>query len=254
MRWLFAASAFSLTSILLSSCATAPTAPNPAKTTDSNSVTVDEFFTPPPTGNADDYYVLSSGDDDVEYSYFLDEQDYFSSRDVQDGDNSDHGKKFKFAHDLIKNGHGYGDHNHIHVHLQGPHHYHGIYIGVRDNDWTDSLALTAPEKLAVDTAIKMFHQCADAGIDTFKVDLKPYRLAFRTKKLAILAQLDSGKVTRDSARVMLDSAITLYLAQTDLLRKALVTEVKTCLTELDVFLKTRLTADQYAIWVRHRGW
>jgi hypothetical protein len=100
----------------------------------------------------------------------------------------------------------------------------------------------------------MFHQCADTAILHFKTDLQPHRLTFRTQKLAIIAQLDSGKITRDSARVMLDSAITLYLTQTDLLRKAFVAEVKTCLTELDAFLQTRLTPAQYAIWVRHRGW
>jgi hypothetical protein len=231
---LIAASAFGLTTILLSGCASSPTSSTPTTPTDTNSVTVDEFFTPPPTGEADDYYVLSNGDDDVQYSYFLDEQDYFDARDAKD-DNGEHDRKFKFAKGLFKNGHGYGDHNHIHFHLKGAHHYHGIYIGVRDEDWTDSLALTPAEKLSIDSGMKAFHHCADAAIDTFKIDLKPFR-------------------TRDSARVMLDSAISLYLTETDLLRKSFVAEVKVCLTELDAYLHTRLTAAQYAIWVRHRGW
>ena len=232
--------------LVLSSCTNTMNAPVPGSSNPTNTLSVDELFTPPPSGNADDYFVLNSGDDDVEYSYFLDEQDYFDSRDKKGNDH--------FSDELVKNGHGYGDHNHIHEYEKGEHHYHGDYHGNHEDDWTDSLQFTDIEKLQIDTAMKQFHVCADASLDSFKVALKPFRAEFRLKKIAILATLDSGKITRDSARTLLDSAIATYLSETSLLRKSLAAEVKVCLTELDAYLVTRLTPAQYAIWLRHRGW
>src|SRR5689334_13827826 len=109
-------------------------------------------------------------------------------------------KYYVFIHDYAKRGHGYGDHNHIHEFVKGPHHYHGVYIGKRRVDWTDSLALTDSQKVRIDTAMLHFKDCAKAAIDSFRTALKPYRSEFRTSRLAILAQLDSNKITRDSAR------------------------------------------------------
>jgi hypothetical protein len=232
----------------LSSCATQnPTQPTPTATT--NTVTLDEFYTPGPSGEADDYYVLSDGEDDVEYSYFLDEQDYLNARDMPSGN-----KRYIFIHDYVKHGHGYGDHNHIHEFVKGPHHYHGVYIGHRAPDWTDSLQLTTAEKLQIDSAMIHFQSCSKADVDSFRVRLKPYRDTFRVARIAILAQLDSGKITRDSARTLLDTAIVKYETSTQLLRSAFVADLTTCRTQLDVEIQGILTPTQYAIWVRHRGW
>jgi hypothetical protein len=242
------AAAVILFAFTLSACATRfSTEPQPTNTT--NTVQVEEFFTPPPNGEADDYYILYDGEDDVEYSYFLDEQDYFNALDSK-GDT----RYYIFIHDYAKHGHGYGDHNHIHRFVKGPHHYHGVYIGKRRMDWTDSLALTDSQKVRIGTAMVNFRTCAKGAIDSFKVDLKPYRTEFRTTRLAILADLDSGKITRDSARLLLDSAIVKYETQTSLLRSAFVTDLAVCRTELDVEVQAILTPAQYAIWLRHRGW
>lgn len=233
---------------LLGGCKTEnPTQPTPTATT--NTVTLDEFFTPGPSGEADDYYVLVNGEDDVEYSYFLDEEDYLKARDM-----SGNSHYYVFIHDYVKRGHGYGDHNHIHEFVKGPHHYHGVYIGHRAPDWTDSLQLTAAEKVQIDTAMMHFRSCSGAEVDSFRARLKPYRDSFRIARLAILSQLDSGKITRDSARLLLDTAIVKYEASTQLLRTAFVADLEVCRTTLDVEIKAILTPVQYAIWVRHRGW
>jgi hypothetical protein len=232
----------------LSSCATNnPTQPTPTATT--NTVTLDEFFTPAPSGEADDYYVLVDGQDDVEYSYFLDEQDYLNARDV-----SGNTRYYVFIHDYVKRGHGYGDHNHIHEFVKGPHHYHGVYIGHRAPDWTDSLQLTTSEKVRIDTAMMHFIACSKADVDSFRVQLQPYRDSFRVRRLAIIAELDSNKITRDSARALLDSAIVKYEAETQLMRAGFVADLATCRAALDAEIQAILTPVQYQIWVRHRGW
>ncbi len=234
----------------ISGCASKfSTEPTPTATT--NTVTLDEFFTPTPSGEADDYYILVDGEDDVEYSYFIDEQDYLNARDYDGKGNKNY---YIFIHDYVKRGHGYGDHNHIHEFVKGPHHYHGVYIGHRAPDWTDSLALTATEKLQIDTAMMHFRACSKESVDSFRTQLKPFRAEFRAKRLSILADLDSGKITRDSARLLLDSAIVKYEAQTQLLRTSFVAELAVCRTTLDVDIKAILTPAQYQIWVRHRGW
>src|ERR1051325_2237348 len=237
-----------LISAWLSSCATNnPTQPTPTATT--NTVTLDEFFTPAPNGDADDYYVLVDGQDDVEYSYFLDEEDYLKARDY-----TGNTRYYIFIHDYVKRGHGYGDHNHIHEFVKGPHHYHGHYIGHRAPDWTDSLQLTVAEKLRIDTAMTHFIACSKADVDSFRVQLEPYRDSFRVRRLAIIAQLDSGKITRASARALLDSAIVKYEAETQLRRAGFVADLGTCRATLDTEIQAILTPAQYAIWVRHRGW
>jgi hypothetical protein len=238
-----------LGALSLVSCAENPAEPDPARTTESEGVS--EFYTTIPSGSADDYYLMYEDEDDVEYSYFLDEDEYVEVR-----DNGGKHAKYKFRFEKIKNGHGYGDHNHMHVHRKGGHKYHGIYIGLkrRAKNWTDSLAITDSQKIGIDSAFRNFRQCSKATLDSFKVEFKPFRDEFRTEKRSILAQLDSGSITRDSARVLLDSAISEYEAKTDLLREALNTELKACRTELDADIKTILTPAQYDIWVRHRGW
>jgi hypothetical protein len=230
----------------LSSCATRfSTEPAPTTTTQ-NAVTLDEFYTPAPNGDADDYYVLQPGEDDIEYSYFIDEQDY--------NDALDHHHPDPFLQKLLKEGHGYGDANHIHEFVKGPHHYHGPYIGIRRKDWTDSLALTDTEKIQIEQAMTAFLQCSDTALITYRTDLAPYRAEFRTNRLAIIAGLDSNLYTRDSARTLLDSAIVKYEAETDLLRAGFEVDIKGCLTDLDMSTQTILTPAQYAIWIRHRGW
>jgi hypothetical protein len=243
-----------LLSLLLvaSSCATQnSTEPNPSNTTTSNSQAVDEFYTPAPSGSADDYFVLASGEDDVEYSYFIDEEDYLKARDLDEHSGDKH---YVFVHDLVKHGHGYGDHNHIHIHLKGPHHYHGHYIGIRRMDWTDSLAVTDSQKVRIAVAMRSFDSCARPLLDSFRVQLKPYRDEFRATRLSIIAKLDSNLITRDSARGLMDSAIVKYEAETELLRAGLTTDLEGCRSELDAAIQTILTPVQYAIWVRHRGW
>jgi len=241
----------------LASCATeSATEPTPSTNADTNSISVDEFFTPLPSGAADDYYLLGDGEDDIEYSYFIDEDDYVFVRDYQEG--HDHGKDkyYKDAKKYIKNGHGYGDHNHIHIHLKGPHKYHGVYVGIkrRKVDWTDSLRLTKEDKLAIDTAMRNFRECAKSTLDSFSMMIKPFRENFRTARMQIIVQLDSGLITRDSARLLLDSAIAKYETETELLRQSMIVDLNACLTELDLYLKARLSPAQYDLWVRHRGW
>lgn len=239
-------------SLVLASCANRnPTEPAPSQTT-TNSTTLDQFYSPGPTGEADDYYIMTDSEDDVEYSYFLDEQDYFAARDAADNANSN--PHYIFIREYVKKGHGYGDHNHMHVHMKGGHHYHGIYIGRRRHDWTDSLQLTVVEKRGIDSAMREFMLCAKNAVDSFAAQLKPFRQTFRATKLSILNKLDSGLITRDSARGLLDSAIVTYEAATRLLRQAFITELRVCRTELDVRIRAILTPEQYAIWVRHRGW
>ena len=233
---------------LLTSCATQfSSEPTPSQPTQ-NSVSLDEFYTPSPSGEADDYYLLLPGEDDNDYSYFLDEQDYYTALD-HGGD-----AHYKFIHNFLKKGHGYGDLNHIHVHIPGPHHFHGVHIGIKHTDWTDSLALTDSQKVKIGYAMIAFRQCAAASVDSFQVALKPFREEFRDSRIAILNGLDSDRYSRDSARALLDSAIVKYEAETNLLRSAFAADLSTCLAELDVAVRAILTPVQYAIWVRHRGW
>jgi hypothetical protein len=237
--------------LLVASCATQnSTEPNPANTT-TTSTTLDEFYTPAPSGSADDYYVMVNGEDDVEYSYFIDEEDYFKARDLDEHSGD---RRYVFVHDLVKKGHGYGDHNHIHVHIKGPHHFHGHYIGVRRVDWTDSIALTDSQKVRIDTAMRNFKECSLPILDSFRVQMKPFRDEFRATRLAIINSLDSGAITRDSARELLDSAIVKYETETNLLRDGMVADLRECRTELDLAIQTILTPVQYEIWARHRGW
>lgn len=240
---------------LFTSCATTstnePDPSRPAETTETEA----EFYSLGTFGEADDYWLFFEDENDVEYSYYLDETHYvFIVGD--DDDSDDDGKMKKWKH-RVKRGHGYGDHNHIHIHWKNrsknPDRRH-IHINVRRHHWADSLKLTAEQKLAVDTAMREFKVCAKSTLDSFKVLFKPLRDEFRLAKLAILVQLDSGAITRDSAYVMLDSAIATYEAKTEILRIALKAEIRACLVELDAFMQTRLTPDQYAIWVRNRGW
>jgi hypothetical protein len=239
-----------LTAITLASCAT-KYPDQPSTTTTTNTITVDEFFTPLPNGNADDYYVMNDTDDDVDYSYFLDEQDYLSTQNAVDNDDQD--PHYRFMVQYVKGGHGYGDHNHIHEFVKGSRHNHGVYIGDRREDWTDSIALTVTEKSEIDTAMTAFLQCAAVSIDSFRVDLKPYRDTFRVRRLAIIASLDSGTITRDSARILLDTAIVHYEAQTQALRTVFIADLTVCITELSADIRNILTPVQYAIWLRHRG-
>jgi hypothetical protein len=238
--------------LLVASCATQnPTEPNPSNTS-ANSTTIDEFYTPGPNGSADDYYLMTDGEDDIEYSYFIDEQDYLKARDMDDEHDGD--EHYVFISKLVKRGHGYGDHNHIHIHLKGPHHYHGHYIGVRRVDWTDSLALTDSQKVRIDTAMRNFKLCVKPLLDSFKVQMKPYRDSFKVQRRAIIAQLDSGSISRDSARALLDSAIVKYEAITEQMRKGLTEDLKDCRTDFDAAIQLILTPAQYDIWVRHCGW
>lgn len=245
--------AVAFAALTLSSCATKyPT--QPATPTTTNSVTVDEFFTLPPNGEADDFYFLSDTEDDVDYSFFLDDQDYENAlHDVNTGDTTD--VHYRFIIRYVKNGHGYGDHNHIHEFVKGSKHDHGDYIGDEGHeDWTDSIALTDLEKSEIDTAMISFLDCARPAIDTFATKLAPYRDTFRVQREAIVLDMDSGKITRDSARIELDTVIVRYQAATLPIRTAFFNDLATCRTELDLTVKLILTPTQYAIWVRHRGW
>ena len=232
----------------LASCAIRfPTDPTPSAP--QNSITLDEFFTPAPNGNADDYYLLLPGEDDIDFSYFIDEQDYFFALDHPSDPH------YIFAHNLIRGGHGYGDANHIHEFVRGPHHHHGPYIAIRHTDWTDSLALTDTEKIQIEQAMTAFLQCAAASINSFKVASDTPRAYFRQSRIAIIVGLDSGLYPRDSARTLLDSAIVKYEAETDSLRTKFVADLATCRVALDADIKNNiLTPVQYAIWLRHRGW
>lgn len=243
--------AVAFAAITLSSCATKyPTQPATATTT--NTITLDEFFTLPPNGDADDFYILNDTEDDVDYSFFLDEQDYLKSlHDANDGDNDPH---YKFIVQYVKNGHGYGDHNHIHEFVKGSKHNHGVYISDHEEDWTDSLRLTEIEKSEIDTAMISFLDCATPAIDSFAVRLAPYRDTFRVQRAAIVASMDSGTITRYSARIELDSAIAFYESATLPLRTAFFNDLATCRTELTLTIQVILTPTQYAIWLRHRGW
>lgn len=240
-----------LTAITLASCATKyPDQPSTATTT--NTITVDEFFTPLPNGDADDYYFLNDTEDDVDYSFFLDEQDFLATQNAADNDDQD--PHYHFMEQYVKNGHGYGDHNHIHEFVKGSKHHHGIYIGDEREDWTDSIALTMVEKTEIDTAMISFLQCAAVSIDSFGIHLQPYRDTFRVRRLAIIAEMDTGKITRDSARTLLDTAIVHYEVQTQALRTVFIADITVCVTELSADIRNILTPTQYAIWVRHRGW
>ena len=239
-----------VTAITLASCATKyPDQPSTATTT--NTITVDEFFTPLPNGNADDYYFLNDTENDVDYSFFLDEQDFLATQNAADNNNQNSSDQFMVKY--VKGGHGYGDHNHIHEFVKGSHHNHGVYISTRQEDWTDSIALTITEKSEIDTAMISFLQCAAVSIDSFRVDLQPYRDTFRVRRLAIIASLDSGKITRDSARTLLDTAIVRYEAQTQAQRTIFIADITVCITELSADIRNILTPVQYAIWLRHRG-
>jgi hypothetical protein len=250
-----AVAALAISGLLFTSCATTSTSePDPSRQAETTE-TEAEFYTLGTFGEADDYWLYFENENDIEYSYYLDETHYvFIVGDDRDDDDDGKMKKWKRR---VKRGHGYGDHNHIHIHWKNrsnhPDRRH-VHIKVRRQHWADSLKLTHEQKLAIDTAMREFKLCAKSSLDSFKVLFKPLRDEFRLAKLDILAKLDSGVITRDSAYVMLDSAIVLYEAKTEILRTSLKTELRACLVELDAFMQTRLTAEQYAIWVRNRGW
>lgn len=234
--------------LLLASCATEPIVA-PVDQTPVNTIYLDEFYTPMHFGSADDYFIMYDDDDDNAYTYFLDERDYIVYRNTEDDDDGHEGKH------KIKRGHGYGDYNHLHKHWKiRNHRVDFIMVGVRRIDWTDSLALTRQQMIAVDSGMRLFHECANTSLDSFRVLLKPAREEFRLAKMGILAQIDTAGLSRDSARTLLDSAIERYETKTELLRNAMKEELKSCLTELDAYMQTKLTPAQYEIWIRHRGW
>src|SRR5687768_12767574 len=92
--------------LIFSSCATTsstePDPERPATTTLSEA----EFYTPGPTGDADDYWLFEEGEDDVEYSYYVDEDHYYYVVNDRDDNDDDEGKK-KWKK-RFKRGHGYG--------------------------------------------------------------------------------------------------------------------------------------------------
>jgi hypothetical protein len=192
--------------------------------------------------------MLMPGENDDDFSFFLDEQDYVQCRNDDDGHGPHH-----FGHELIDEGHEFGEHGHMHIHVNPPGQIR-VLIGVHFDDWTDSLKFTDTERKSIDTAMKAFLACADSAIDSFRLALEPDRDSFKVQRHAIVVRLDTGGISRDSARMLLDSAIAKYDTATSKLRAEFTLEISGCLKELDVFLKTRLTASQYAIWVRHRGW
>lgn len=238
--------------LFFASCATTSTSePDPDRNTTTQSEA--EFYTPSPFGGADDYWLFFDGEDDVEYSYYLDEDHYYYVINDDDDDDDDDGKK-KWKK-RVKRGHGYGDHNHIHLHWKDRgNNGRRIHIHVRRNHWADSLQLTSEQKLAIDTAMKQFKECAKESLDSFKVAFKPFRDEFRTEKMRILGLLRADSIGRDTAYVLLDSAIERYETATEFLRAGLQVELQSCFAELDAFLMARLTPLQYAIWVRNRGW
>jgi hypothetical protein len=239
--------------LFFSSCATTSTSePDPARTTTTE--TEAEFYTPAPSGNADDYWLFYEDEDDTEYSYYLDEDHYYYV--IQDEDDSDDDEGKKKWKSRYRRGHGYGDHNHYHVHWKKKSKKGGrhIHIEVRRRHWSDSLQLTSEQKPAIDTAMKQFNECAKETLDSFKVAFKPFRDEFRAEKMRILQLMNADSITRDSAYVLLDSAIERYEDQTDFLKAGLQVELQSCYEELDAFMRTRLTPVQYEIWVRNRGW
>jgi hypothetical protein len=232
--------------LFFSSCATtSSTEPDPERPS-STSLSEAEFYTPAPSGDADDYWLFEEGEDDVEYSYFLDETHYTYAVQHENEDGK-WGKR-------IKRGHGYGDANHIHIHWKDRNPGKRIYVKVRRRHWADSLQLTDSQKVQLDSGMKAFKECAKEALDSFKVAFKPYRVEFRTEKLRILALLDSNLITRDSAYMLLDSAIQRYEDQTQILKAGLQVEIQSCLQEFDAYMMTVLDARQYEIWKRNRGW
>lgn len=243
--------AFVIGGFLFTSCATTSTSePDPVRPAETTKAEA-EFYTPAPGGNADDYWLFYEDEDDTEYSYYIDEEHYvYVAGDEDDGDDDEGKKKWKKRY---KKGHGHGDYNRIHHHLKKKQKAHQ-HISVKVRHWSDSLQLTADQKRSIDTAMIEFKACSKATLDSFKVLYKPARDSFRVEKQAIIQQYKTSAITRDSAYVLLDSAIERYEATTKLLREGLVAEMKGCLAELDAFMITRLTPLQYAIWQRNRGW
>ncbi len=240
-----------ISGLFFSSCATTSTEPDPERPS-TTTLSEAEFYTPGPTGDADDYWLFEQGEDDVEYSYYLDEDHYsYVVNDRDDNDDNDGKKKWKKR---FKNGHGYGDDNHIHIHWKDRNPGKRIYIRIRRQHWADSIRLTDSQKVALDSGIKEFKACAKESLDSFKVAFKPYRVAFRAEKMRIIGLLDSNLVTRDSAYILLDSAIERYEDQTKLLKAGLQVELQSCYQEFDAYMMTVLEPRQYEIWKRNRGW
>src|SRR4051812_19196363 len=62
--------------LFFSSCATtSSTEPDPERPS-TTTLSEAEFYTPGPSGGADDYWLFEDGEDDVDYSYYLDETHY----------------------------------------------------------------------------------------------------------------------------------------------------------------------------------
>jgi hypothetical protein len=239
--------------LFFSSCATtSSTEPDPERPSSTVTLSEAEFYTPGPSGEADDYWLFESTDDDVDYSYYLDEDHYYYVvNDHNDSDDDGGKKKWK---NRLKRGHGYGDDNHIHIHWKEKHPGKRIYVRIHRRHWADSIALTDSQKVLLDSGMKAFKECAKESLDSFKVAFKPYRVAFRAEKMRIIGLLDSNLITRDSAYMLLDSAIERYEDQTKLLKAGLQVELQSCYQELDAYMMTVLDARQYEIWKRNRGW
>ena len=237
-RWTALLTTISLGTLLLSSCSKFSTEPSSTATT---TTAVQQFLTPWTGGAPDDALLFGSDFDAPQFSLFLDDTDAKAANDPMDSD-----RRSGFDRDLARRGHGFG-------HEDGRGHR-----GDGDHDgrssWVDSLQLTDAQKLSVDTAMSMMHTCADTVLATYRTTLQPYRTEFATRRTAIRAQLDSGLITRVTARALLDSAVSTYMTETAPIRAQLRISLQPCLDELDAFVKVRLTVDQYAIWVRHRGW
>jgi hypothetical protein len=240
--------------LFFSSCATtSSTEPDPERPS-TTTETEAEFYTPGPSGEADDYWLFNEGEDDVEYSYYLDEDHYYYVVNDRDDNDDDEGKK-KWKK-RFKNGHGYGDDNHIHMHWKDRNPGKRIYIRIRRQHWADSIALTDSQKVLLDSGMKAFKECAKESLDSFKTAFKPYRDEFRAEKMRILSLMtgDSTGISRDSAYVLLDSAIERYETQTQLLKAGLQVELQSCYQELDAYMMSVLDPRQYEIWKRNRGW
>lgn len=238
--------------MFFASCATtSSTEPDPERPS-STSLSEAEFYTPGPSGEADDYWLFEDGEDDVEYSYFLDETHYVYVVEHENDQDVKHKKWGK----RVKNGHGYGDANHIHLHWKDKNPGKRIYVRIHRRSWADEIKLTDSQKVALDSGMKAFKECAKESLDSFKVAFKPYRDEFRAEKMRILGLMnaDSNGISRDSAYALLDSAIERYEDQTKILKAGLQVELQSCYQELDAYMMTVLTPQQYEIWKNNRGW
>ncbi len=237
-RWTALLTTTCLSALLLSGCAKYSTEPN---STTTSTTAVQQFLTPWTAGMPDDVLLFGADFDAPQFSLFLDDSDCQATNNPADS-----ARHSGFDRDLGRRGHGFGRED------DRGHRGDGDRNGRMS--WVDSLQLTSAQKLSVDTAMSMLHACADTVLAAYRTELVPYRTAFAARRTAIRSELDSGLITRDSAHALLDSAVSTYMTETAPIRAQLRTSIQPCLDELDAFVKARLTADQYAIWVHHRGW